>query len=104
MSFFGVVGGGGGRCSHDVVYNSEGGGLFSFDWRVLGALGFNMTGEDSVQSGVGLGVWRLSRVGEAIQEVGRQNHPPRLRNRLLTKSVQLLLGIVVIPDPVSVYL
>ena len=77
MSGFGV--GFGDRCSHDGVDNSEGDGLFLFDRRVLDAIGFNPTDEASVHSSVGLGVWRLSRVEEAIQDVGRRNCPPCLR-------------------------
>ena len=77
MSGFGV--GGGGCCCHDGVDNAEGDGLFSFERMVLDAIGFKLTGEASVQSGVGLGVCRISREGEAIQEVGHRNHPPCLR-------------------------
>ena len=42
-------------------------GFFLFDQRVFQAVGFELLGETSVQSGVGLGVGRLSWVGEAIQ-------------------------------------
>ena len=73
MAGFGV--GGRGRFSHNGVDNSEGGGLLSFYRRVLDIVGFKLMGEASVQSGVGLGIWRLSRVGEAIQEVGFRNRP-----------------------------
>ena len=76
---FGVEGDG--RSVHDGVDNAEGDGLFLFDQRVLNAVGFK-TGEAYVQSDVSLGVWSLSEVGEAIQEVGHCNHPSRLRNRL----------------------
>ena len=41
------------------------GGLFLFDWRVIDAVGFKLPIEMSAQSGVGLGVWRISWVGEA---------------------------------------
>ena len=75
-----------------------------FDLRVLNTVGFKLVGEASVQFGVGLGVWRLSRVREAIQEVGRHNRPPRLRNRLFTKSVQASLVVVDMSYPVHVYL
>ena len=51
---------------HDEVYNDKGGGLLSLDRRVLNVVGFNLTGEASVQSGVGLFVGRISWVGEAI--------------------------------------
>ena len=52
--------GGDGRCGRYGVDNDEGGGLFFFDQRVLDAVGFKLAGDASVQSGVGLGVWRLS--------------------------------------------
>ena len=61
MTGFGV--GGDGRCGHNGVDNAEGGGLFLFDQRVLDAVGFNLKGDASVQSGVSLGVWRISGVG-----------------------------------------
>ena len=68
-----------GRYGHDGVDNAKGDGLLSFERMVLDAIGFKLTGEASVQSGVGLGVCRISREGEAIQEVGHRNHPPCLR-------------------------
>ena len=82
--------------------NSEGGGIFLFDRRVLDAVGFKLTFETYVKSGVGLGVWRISWVGEAIQEVGCHNIPPCLRNQLFPKSVQASLGVVGMLKPVSV--
>ena len=88
MMGFGVEGGG---CyGHNGADNANGVRIFLFDRRVLDAAAFKLTGEASVQSGVGLGIWRLSRIGEAIQEVGRHNRPPRLRNRLFTKSVEVI--------------
>ena len=54
--------------------------LFSFDQRVLQAVDFELPGEKSVHSGVGLGVRRISWVGEAIQDMGRHNFPSCLRN------------------------
>ena len=48
------------------MYNAKGGGLLLLDRRVLNVVGFNLTGEASVQSGVGLFVGRISWVGEAI--------------------------------------
>ena len=73
MTGLGVRGGVG--CGQDGANNAEGGGLFLFERRVLDAVGFKMTGEASVQPGAGLGIWRLSRAREAIQEVGLQNCP-----------------------------
>ena len=58
-----------------------------FDRRFFNAVGFKLIGETSIQSGVGLGAWGISRVREAIQEVGLCNNPPSLRNRIFTKSV-----------------
>ena len=67
----------------DVEWDS----LFLFDWRVLDAVGFKLTGKTSVQSVVGLGVRRMSLVWESIQEVVHHNLPPCLRNRLFPKSL-----------------
>ena len=84
--------------------DAEWDGLFSFDRRILQAIGFELLGETSVQSGVGLGIERISWVGEAIQEVGRRNCPPCLRNQLFPKSVHSALGVLGMLDPVSIYL
>ena len=84
--------------------DAEWDGLFSFDPRVLKAVGFKLLGEMSVQSGVGLGVGGFSWVGEAIQEVGCRNCPQCLKNRLFSKSVHASLGVVGMSDPVSIYL
>ena len=53
---------------------------------------------------MGLGVGRISWVGEAIKEVGRRNFPPCLRNRLFHKSFHLDLEVMGMSDPVSIYL
>ena len=74
LTGFGI--GGEGCCGDDGVDDAKWDGLLSFDRRVLQAVGFELPGETSVQSGVGLGVRRISWVGEAIQEVGCQNCPP----------------------------
>ena len=63
-----------------------------------------MTGEAYIKSGVGSGVCRLSRFEEAIQEVDRHNRLLCLRNRLFPKSVQALLGVVRMLEPVSIYM
>ena len=102
MTGFGI--GGEGYCGNDGVDDAEWDGLFLFDWRVLQAVGFDIPGETSVQSGVGLIVGRLSWFGEAIQEVGCRNFPPCLRNRLFPKSVHSALGVLGMSDPVSIYL
>ena len=78
--------------------------LFLFDWRSLKAVSFKLSGETSPQSGVGMGVGRLSWVREAIQEVGHHNFPPCLRNRLFPKLVHSTLGVLGVSDPVSIYL
>ena len=102
MTSFGVRGGG---CrSHDKLDDSEGGVLLSIDRRVLNAVGFKLTGEVSVQSGVGLFTGEGSWVREAIQEVVHCNRLPRLRNRLFPKSAQTSFGVVIMSDPVSIYL
>ena len=64
-----------GLCGHNGVDNAKGGGLFSFEQRIFDAVGFKLTGEVSVQSGVGLGVWKIYGANEAIQEVGCRNRP-----------------------------
>ena len=102
LTGFGI--GGEGCCGDDGVDDADRDGLFSFDQRVLQAVGFKLPGETSVQSGVGLGVGRLSWVGEAIQEVGHRNFPPYLRNQLFPKLVHSALGVLGMSDPVSIYL
>ena len=77
---------------------------FSFDWRVLKAVGFKLPGETCVRSGVGLGVGRIYWVGEAIQEVGCCNFSPCLRDRLFPKSFHSALVVLGVSDPVSIYL
>ena len=79
-------------------------GLLSFDPRVFKAVGFKLTGETSIQYGVGLGIRRIYWVGESIREVRHRNHPPCLRNQLFTMSVYASLGLVGMSDPVSIYL
>ena len=83
-----------GRWSHYGVDNSEGGGLFSFDCRFINVLGFKLTGETSVHSGVVLGVWRISWVGGSIQEVSCRNLPPCLINWIFLKLFQTPLVVV----------
>ena len=100
----GFIIGGEGCCSNNGVDNAKWDGLFLFDWSVLRAVGFELPGETYVQSGVGLGVGRLSWVRGDIQEVGRHNCPPCLRNQLFPKSVHSALGVLGMLDPVSIYL
>ena len=63
----GFVIGGEGCGGDDGVANTELDSLFSLDRRVLQDIFFKLPGETSVHSSVGLGVWRLSWVVEAIQ-------------------------------------
>ena len=97
------VGDGGCRGQYQLD-DAKGDSLLSLERWVLNAVGFNLTCEASIQYGVGLGFWRLSRVREAIQEVGRRNIPPRLRNGLFTKLVQASPVVVGMLDPVFLYL
>ena len=62
--------GGGGFRNHNGLDDSKGGGFLSLDKWFLDAIGFKLTAEAPVQSGVGLGVWRISWFGEAIQDLG----------------------------------
>ena len=101
MMGFGV--GGGGRCGHYGLNNAKGGGISLLNQRVLDAIYFKLTDGAYIQSGVGLGVWRISRVGEDIQEVGRCNSPPQLRNQLLPKLVQAFFGLVSMSEPMYIY-
>ena len=49
-----------------------------------------------------LGVGRFSGVGQTVQEVGRCNYPPCLRNRFFPKSVHLALGVLGVPNSVAI--
>ena len=82
--------------------DAEGGGYFRSDRRVLDPVGSKLPGETHVQSIVGLGVCGLPGVWEASQEVGRRNHPPCQRNRLLPKSVHSVLVVLGVSDTVPV--
>ena len=48
-----------------------------------------------------LGVSRFFGVGQTIQEVGRCNCPPCLRNRLFPKLVHPALGVLGVPNSVA---
>ena len=84
--------------------DAEWDGHVLFDQRFLQAVGFELTGEMSVQSGVGLGVGGLSWVREATQDVGCRNFPPCLRNQLFPKLVHSALVLLGMSDLVSIYL
>ena len=64
-------------------------------------MGLELPCEALVEPSVRLGVGRLSGVGETIQEVGRCNRPPCLRNQLFPKSVHPALGVLGVPDSVA---
>ena len=94
---------GGGSClCDDGFYDSEGDCLFSLDRGIFKAVGLELPCEALVEPSVRLGVRQLSGVGETIQEVGRCNRPPCLRNRFFPKSVHPALGVLGVPDLVAV--
>ena len=66
---------------HNGVDYAKGVSLLLIDTWLLGTICFKLTGEASVQSSVGLGVWVIYWVREAIQEVGCRNFPICLRNQ-----------------------
>ena len=70
-------------------------GIFEF-------VGLELPCEALVESSVRLGVRQFSGVGQTIQEVGRCNRPPCLRNQFFPKSVHLPLGVLGVPDLVDV--
>ena len=102
MTGFGV--GGEGLCGDDGVDDAKWDGRVLFNRRFLLAVGFELPGEMSVQSCVGLGIGRISWVRKAIQEVGRLNSPPCLRNQLFPKLVHSEIVLLGMSDPVSIFL
>ena len=100
MPGFGVKGGG---CrGHDGVEDAQGSGILPLDWGIFDLISLELSGEALFQADVSLGVGGVSRVGEAIQEVGRCNCPPCLINQLFPNSVHLALGLLVVTGPVPV--
>ena len=89
------------RCDNGV-HDSQGGGLFSSDRGVLEPVGIELPREAPVEPGVCLRVGWFSGVGQTIQEVGRYNCLPCLRNRLFPKSVHPALGVLVVSNAVAV--
>ena len=77
--------------------------LLIYRW-VLYAIGFKMMGEAPDQSNLGFCFWYFYWIGEAIHEVGWCNRPPCLIKRIFTKSVQEFIGILRMPDSVSIKL
>ena len=96
--------GGGGSCGHDGLDDAQGGVFSLFDWRIFHTIGFELVGEAPAKDGVSLGLRGVSGVGEAIQEVGRCNSPPCLRNQLFPKSTHSALGVLGISEPVLIEL
>ena len=72
--------GGSGFCGDEGVHDSQGGGLFLLDGGILDPVGLELPCDALVEIGVCLGLIWFSGVGKTIQEVGRCNHPPCLRN------------------------
>ena len=94
---------GGGSCvGDDGLDDPEWDCLFSSDRGIFEAVGLELPCEALVESSVRLGVGRFSGVGETIQEVGRCNRPPCLRNQFFPKSVHLALGVLGVPNLVAV--
>ena len=82
----------------------KGGGIiYLYRWGI-DAVVFRLIGEAHVQSSVGLSVWGVSWVGEAIQELVCRNLLLCLGNQLFPKLVHIFLGIVSISYSVSVHL
>ena len=95
------VGGGGSRGSNGLD-NTQGGSFSPLDRRIFDSLSFELAGEAPVHADVSLGVRGVSRVREVVQEVGRCNRPPCLRNLFFTKLVHLELGVIGVLDLVPV--
>ena len=86
------------------MHDYQGDGLFSSDGGIFEPVGLELLREALIEPGVCLGVGRFSGVEQTIQEVGRCNRPPCLRNRLFTKVVHPMLGLLVVPNLVAVEL
>ena len=82
--------------------DSQGDDLFSSDKGILETVGLEFPRKALVEPGVSLGVGWFYGVGKNIQEVGRCNSPPCLRNRFFPKLVHPVLGVLGFPDVVAV--
>ena len=87
---------------NDGLDDPKGGCLFSSDRGIFEAVGLELPCEALVDPSVRLGVGWFSGVGETIQEVGRCNCPPSLRNQFFPKSVHPALGVLGVPNSVAV--
>ena len=72
--------------------------FFLSDRNILNPVGFKLQGDPHFRSAVGLGVWEIPGVWEAIQDSNVVGYFPCLRNRLLTKSVNSALGVLGVSD------
>ena len=94
---------GGDNCLGDNgVQDSKWDGLFSSDRGIFEPVYLELPCEALVEPGVYLGVSRFPGVGQTIQEVGRCNLPPCLRNRFFPKLVHPALGVLGMPNLVVV--
>ena len=94
---------GGGSClGNDGLDNSKGDGLFSSVRGIFEPVDLELPCEALVDPGVCLEVGRFSGVGQTIQEVGRCNRPPCLRNQFFPKSAHPALRVLGVPNSVAV--
>ena len=97
------LGVGGGHCrGHNRVNYSQGGGFCPLDWEIFDPVGFELPGKALAKTGASLCVRGVSGIGHAIQEVGRCNCSPYLRNRLFPKSVHPALGVLGMTEPMTI--
>ena len=85
-----------------IVHNSQGDGIFSLDRRIFEPICLEFLCETLVKPSVCLGVRQFPGVRKTIQEVGRCNCPPCLRNQLFPKLVHPALGVLGVPNSVAV--
>ena len=94
--------GGGSFLVDDGLDDSEGDCLFLSDRGIFEAVALEFPCEALVEPSVCFGVSRFSGVRQTIQEVGRCNCPPCLRNRFFPKLFQMTFGVLGVPDLVAV--
>ena len=93
---------GGSCCGHDVVDDTQQGDLFSFNWGVFNPICFELPVNMFVQFDVSLGVVGDLGAWGVLPGGGLPQSPPMLRNRFLTKSFHLALGVLGATDSVPV--